>query len=159
MPALYVAGDRDMVVSFPGTEQLLANLRNFVPALRPIQMLPGCGHWTQQERPDEVNAAADRIHSNPAEAVMTIITSQDPSSPEPVVAIAASAMKQPANEAGNIRQRAMLDGPILPTLLKLALPTVVVLVVQTLVGEADLFRQLSRHRGRGRRQPGFRFSC
>ena len=20
-------------------------------------MLPGCGHWTQQERPDEVNAA------------------------------------------------------------------------------------------------------
>ncbi len=70
---------------------------------------------------------------------MTIITSQDPSSPEPVVAIAASAMKQPANEAGNIRQRAMLDGPILPTLLKLALPTVVVLVVQTLVGVAETY--------------------
>jgi pimeloyl-ACP methyl ester carboxylesterase len=57
VPALYVAGDRDMVVSFPGTEQLLANLRSFVPALRGIKMLPGCGHWTQQERPSEVNAA------------------------------------------------------------------------------------------------------
>jgi pimeloyl-ACP methyl ester carboxylesterase len=57
VPALYVAGDRDMVVSFVGTDQLLANLKNFVPALRGIQMLPGCGHWTQQERPNEVNAA------------------------------------------------------------------------------------------------------
>jgi pimeloyl-ACP methyl ester carboxylesterase len=50
VPALYVAGDRDMVVSFPGTNQLLANLKHFVPALRNIQMLAGCGHWTQQER-------------------------------------------------------------------------------------------------------------
>jgi pimeloyl-ACP methyl ester carboxylesterase len=57
VPALYVAGDRDMVVSFPGTDQLLANMKNLVPALRDIQMLPGCGHWTQQERPNEVNAA------------------------------------------------------------------------------------------------------
>ena len=57
VPALYVAGDRDLVVSFPGTDQLLANLKHFVPALRNIQMLPGCGHWTQQERPSEVNAA------------------------------------------------------------------------------------------------------
>ncbi len=56
VPALYVAGDRDFVISFPGTDQLLANLKNFVPGLRNIQMLPGCGHWTQQERPDEVNA-------------------------------------------------------------------------------------------------------
>jgi pimeloyl-ACP methyl ester carboxylesterase len=57
MPALYIAGDRDFVVSFPGMDQLLANLRSFVPALRDIQMLPGCGHWTQQERPVEVSAA------------------------------------------------------------------------------------------------------
>jgi pimeloyl-ACP methyl ester carboxylesterase len=57
VPALYVAGDRDMVVAFPGTDQLLANFKQFVPAVRNIQMLPGCGHWTQQERPSEVNAA------------------------------------------------------------------------------------------------------
>lgn len=57
VPALYVAGDRDMVVSFPGTAELLANLKQFVPALRDIQMLAGCGHWTQQERPREVSTA------------------------------------------------------------------------------------------------------
>ena len=57
VPALYIAGDRDIVVSFPGTGQLLANLKNIVPGLRGIQMLAGCGHWTQQERPEQVNAA------------------------------------------------------------------------------------------------------
>jgi pimeloyl-ACP methyl ester carboxylesterase len=57
VPALYVAGDRDLVVAFPGMDQLIANLSRFVPALRRTIMLPGCGHWTQQERPREVNAA------------------------------------------------------------------------------------------------------
>jgi pimeloyl-ACP methyl ester carboxylesterase len=57
VPALYVAGDRDLVVSFPGAQELIANLRRFVPELRSTLMLPGCGHWTQQERPAEVNAA------------------------------------------------------------------------------------------------------
>jgi pimeloyl-ACP methyl ester carboxylesterase len=31
--------------------------RIIVPGLQNIQLLPGCGHWTQQERPVEVNAA------------------------------------------------------------------------------------------------------
>ena len=57
VPALYVAGDRDMVVAFPGMDQLLANLNRLMPGLRKTVMLPGCGHWTQQERPAEVNAA------------------------------------------------------------------------------------------------------
>jgi pimeloyl-ACP methyl ester carboxylesterase len=57
VPALYIAGDRDLVVRFPGSEQLIANLKNFVPKLTKTIILPGCGHWTQQERPDEVNAA------------------------------------------------------------------------------------------------------
>lgn len=56
-PALYVAGDRDLVVHFPGMDMLLPNLRMFIPNLTKSIMLPGCGHWTQQERPDEVNAA------------------------------------------------------------------------------------------------------
>jgi pimeloyl-ACP methyl ester carboxylesterase len=37
-------------------ERLLANLAAFVPGLRETVVLPGCGHWTQQERPDEVSA-------------------------------------------------------------------------------------------------------
>ena len=57
VPALYVAGDRDLVVGFTGADKLIANLKRDVPALREIVMLPGCGHWTQQERPGEVNAA------------------------------------------------------------------------------------------------------
>src|SRR5205823_4576854 len=57
VPALYVAGERDLVVSFPGMDQLLPNLTKFVPKLRQRVVLPGCGHWTQQERPTEVNTA------------------------------------------------------------------------------------------------------
>jgi len=57
VPALYVAGDRDLVVAFRGMDQLLPNLARFAPQLRGTIMLPGCGHWTQQERPTEVNAA------------------------------------------------------------------------------------------------------
>jgi pimeloyl-ACP methyl ester carboxylesterase len=56
VPALYVAGDRDLVVGFRGMDQLLANLSKFVPRLRGTILLPGCGHWTQQERASEVNA-------------------------------------------------------------------------------------------------------
>jgi pimeloyl-ACP methyl ester carboxylesterase len=57
VPALYVAGDRDLVVAFRGMDQLIPNLSKFVPNLRTTLMLSGCGHGTQQERPQEVNAA------------------------------------------------------------------------------------------------------
>jgi pimeloyl-ACP methyl ester carboxylesterase len=42
---------------FRGMDQLLPNLKQFIPKLDQTIILPGCGHWTQQERPDEVNAA------------------------------------------------------------------------------------------------------
>jgi pimeloyl-ACP methyl ester carboxylesterase len=57
VPALYIAGDRDPVVRFPGVDRYIADLPKFVPQLRGSVMLPGCGHWTQQERPSEINAA------------------------------------------------------------------------------------------------------
>lgn len=57
VPALYVAGERDLVLAFPGAKDLIANLASFVPGLRRTVLLPGCGHWTQQERPAEVNSA------------------------------------------------------------------------------------------------------
>ena len=38
-------------------DQLLPALSKFVSQLRQTLVLPGCGHWTQQERPREVNAA------------------------------------------------------------------------------------------------------
>ncbi|MFJ8465486.1 alpha/beta fold hydrolase [Streptomyces swartbergensis] len=57
-PALYVYGDRDLVPAFPGTPELIERLPELMPSLRrkPL-VLPGCGHWTQQERPAEVNEA------------------------------------------------------------------------------------------------------
>jgi pimeloyl-ACP methyl ester carboxylesterase len=55
VPALYVGGERDLVLGFPGARDLIANLSKFVPQLRKAMILPDCGHWTQQERPREVN--------------------------------------------------------------------------------------------------------
>jgi pimeloyl-ACP methyl ester carboxylesterase len=57
VPALYMAGDRDLVLGFPNMDKVIANLADNVPQLRGKIILPGCGHWTQQERVSEVNAA------------------------------------------------------------------------------------------------------
>jgi pimeloyl-ACP methyl ester carboxylesterase len=52
-PAMFVSGDRDVVLG--ATPQAVEGMRSAVPGLRRIEWLPGCGHWLQQERPDEVN--------------------------------------------------------------------------------------------------------
>jgi pimeloyl-ACP methyl ester carboxylesterase len=57
VPALYLAGDRDVVVSFSGGQPMLEGMRAVVPRLADARLLPGCGHWTQQERPQEVSDA------------------------------------------------------------------------------------------------------
>lgn len=56
VPALYMHGDRDGSVQLPGMAQLIPNLQGFVPKLTRTVVLAGVGHWTQQERPEEVNA-------------------------------------------------------------------------------------------------------
>ena len=56
-----MTGDRDLVLTFRGMDKLLPALKAFVPDLRESLVLSGCGHWTQQERPDEVNAAMLRF--------------------------------------------------------------------------------------------------
>jgi pimeloyl-ACP methyl ester carboxylesterase len=56
VPALYVGGDRDMVVGLRGgPDATLKEVGQAAPQLWRGVILPGCGHWTQQERPDEVN--------------------------------------------------------------------------------------------------------
>src|SRR5437867_3061514 len=57
VPALFIAGDRDPVLSFPGSQAALDGMATLVPNLRKTLILEGCGHWTQQERPAEVNTA------------------------------------------------------------------------------------------------------
>jgi epoxide hydrolase A/B len=52
-PSLFVAGERDGVLAMIPPEAM----RDLVPNLRQLLLLPGCGQWTQQERPAEVNTA------------------------------------------------------------------------------------------------------
>ena len=56
VPALYLVGELDLTLAFRGAKELIANLAHFVPRLRQTIMLHGCGHWTQQERAEEVSA-------------------------------------------------------------------------------------------------------
>jgi pimeloyl-ACP methyl ester carboxylesterase len=55
VPALYIGGDRDMVIGLRGSDATLAAVEQAAPQLRRSVILPGCGHWTQQERPGPVN--------------------------------------------------------------------------------------------------------
>ncbi|HXV92121.1 MAG TPA: alpha/beta hydrolase [Pseudonocardia sp.] len=57
VPALYLAGEQDMVVRGTERDALVAALHRGLADLRGVVFLPGCGHWTQQERPTEVSAA------------------------------------------------------------------------------------------------------
>jgi pimeloyl-ACP methyl ester carboxylesterase len=55
VPALFVGGDRDGPTLW-GAPAIAAFDRT-LPRLHRSIVLEGCGHWTQQERPDEVNEA------------------------------------------------------------------------------------------------------
>ena len=56
-PAFFVSGTRDLAYNmFRGAEDPIAIMRRHVTDLRVADVLEGCGHWTQQERPAEVNA-------------------------------------------------------------------------------------------------------
>ncbi|MER5640651.1 alpha/beta hydrolase [Kitasatospora sp. NPDC002227] len=56
VPALYAAGEQDLVNAMVPPEAL-AHLLGRLPKLHRHLRLPETGHWTQQERPAEVNAA------------------------------------------------------------------------------------------------------
>jgi pimeloyl-ACP methyl ester carboxylesterase len=52
-PTLFVGGADEPAVRFGSLEPM----KSALPNLRTPLLIPGCGHWVQQERPDEVNAA------------------------------------------------------------------------------------------------------
>ena len=52
-PALFVAGEKDGVIAMQ--PNFADGMKAFVPNVK-VVLLPGAGHWTQQERPVEVNA-------------------------------------------------------------------------------------------------------
>ena len=52
---LFLWGDQDPILEVAGMRRGIERMRQFVPNLRQI-VLPGCGHWIQNERTQEVNA-------------------------------------------------------------------------------------------------------
>jgi pimeloyl-ACP methyl ester carboxylesterase len=57
VPALYMVGERDLLLKFKGMNRLLPMLETFVPNLIAKTVVPQCGHWIQRERPEAVNTA------------------------------------------------------------------------------------------------------
>src|SRR5947209_1247316 len=56
-PALFIAGANDAVITGSMGQRALDELETVVPNLQCKLLLDGAGHWIQQERPAEVNAA------------------------------------------------------------------------------------------------------
>lgn len=54
-PALFIGGERDLVLTMFGRADFAAAMRGEIPDLSGSDVLEGCGHWTQQERPRAVN--------------------------------------------------------------------------------------------------------
>jgi pimeloyl-ACP methyl ester carboxylesterase len=55
-PALFLWGDRDPLLEIPGASRGMERMPEYVPNLH-LSPISGCGHWIQQERSAEVNAA------------------------------------------------------------------------------------------------------
>ena len=56
-PSLFIAGSRDSVITGLIGAKRVNELERVLPNLRQRLIIEGAGHWVQQERPDEVNAA------------------------------------------------------------------------------------------------------
>ena len=55
-PTLFLWGDSDPSLALPGIDKRIERMEQVVPNVHKT-LLPGCGHWVQQERAQEVNAA------------------------------------------------------------------------------------------------------
>ena len=60
-PSLFIAGSNDSVITGLIGAKRVNELERVLPNLRRKLIIDGAGHWIQQERPAEVNAALDRI--------------------------------------------------------------------------------------------------
>ena len=56
-PVLFIAGDKDSVIRGATADALRKSMSAAVPGLRDVKLIPNTGHWVQQERPEETNAA------------------------------------------------------------------------------------------------------
>ena len=56
-PALFIAGAKDPVISDKMSGKHLAAIERVLPNLKQKLIIDNAGHWIQQEKPAEVNAA------------------------------------------------------------------------------------------------------
>jgi len=54
-PSLFIGGDRDLVLRMIPGMDMIERMKPHLPGLQGAHLLPGIGHWTQQEAPDVVN--------------------------------------------------------------------------------------------------------
>ena len=59
MPTAFIGGTRDGVIA--GRPEYVEAMHRLLPNYRGATMIEGAGHWTQQERPEEFNAALLRF--------------------------------------------------------------------------------------------------
>ena len=57
VPTLFLAGERDMVIAGASAANLRSRIGQVATDLRDVVVVPGIGHWVQQEAPDETNRA------------------------------------------------------------------------------------------------------
>jgi pimeloyl-ACP methyl ester carboxylesterase len=55
MPSYFIGGAKDPVIA--GNPVAVPVMESLLPGFRGATMIPGAGHWTQQERPEEFNQA------------------------------------------------------------------------------------------------------
>jgi pimeloyl-ACP methyl ester carboxylesterase len=56
-PSLFIAGSNDSVITGLIGAKRVAEMERVLPGLKQKLIIDGAGHWIQQERPEEVNAA------------------------------------------------------------------------------------------------------
>ena len=56
-PSLFIAGSNDSVITGLIGSKRVADMERVLPGLTRKIIIDGAGHWVQQERPDEINAA------------------------------------------------------------------------------------------------------
>ncbi len=56
-PVLFIAGEKDVVIRGANAEALTKTMQSAVPGLKGVKLFPDTGHWVQQERVAETNAA------------------------------------------------------------------------------------------------------
>jgi pimeloyl-ACP methyl ester carboxylesterase len=57
VPALFIAGEKDGVIGGADAEALKGVMRDSVPQLTDVVLIPNIGHWVQQEAPEATNTA------------------------------------------------------------------------------------------------------